>query len=629
MRRFVPLVLLLVPLLYGATYLWANWDPYGRLDRVPVAVVNADRPVDSRGEHIDAGNQFVQQLRADGLFDWRFVDRERARDGLREGEFYFTVEVPPDFSERLASAGETNPSRAVLLLTKNDANGYIAGIMADTVQAQLQNQINAAAHASYARSLYGELDRAREKLLLASQASDQLVRGTDLGAQGTESLAGGLNGIRGGVGQVSRGADGVSQATEQLDRQLSSVADFSTEQLPGAVNALVNASSTAVGNLSRIQATTAALTARAESGVAALDDLRAAHPDLAGDGAYRQALDSARGVADAATTADRDARQALSTAQEANQRALSVQSSMGPLQERMRSLTAPVDSLRDGTAELAAGTAGLTGGLDTLAGGSGVLEQGAGQLNEGARGLRGLVNDTLQRIPPTNPTEVSRAADVLGSPTQIHTGNLNPALVYGRGLAPFFFGIALWVFGLLAYLLLRPVNTRALAQRIAAPTIALAGFLPAAALGVAGGLVLYGVVDLGLGLAPLHPGWTIGLVSLASMAFTAVDQLLRSAFGAIGGLVSLVLLIVQLTASGGLYPMETTPVPFQAVHPYLPMSYLVDGLRVTISGGEVAHLVRDLLVLGGVLVGALVLTSLVVMRLRTWTTSRLHPQVDL
>ena len=43
LRRFkgpLPIIallfLLLVPSLYGALYLWSNWDPYGRLDQVPI-----------------------------------------------------------------------------------------------------------------------------------------------------------------------------------------------------------------------------------------------------------------------------------------------------------------------------------------------------------------------------------------------------------------------------------------------------------------------------------------------------------------------------------------------------------------------------------------------------------------
>ena len=38
------IVVALIPLLYGALYLWAFWDPYGNLDQIPVAIVNLDEP---------------------------------------------------------------------------------------------------------------------------------------------------------------------------------------------------------------------------------------------------------------------------------------------------------------------------------------------------------------------------------------------------------------------------------------------------------------------------------------------------------------------------------------------------------------------------------------------------------
>ena len=42
MSRVALAALLLVPVLYGGLYLWANQDPYAGLDRVPVALVVAD-----------------------------------------------------------------------------------------------------------------------------------------------------------------------------------------------------------------------------------------------------------------------------------------------------------------------------------------------------------------------------------------------------------------------------------------------------------------------------------------------------------------------------------------------------------------------------------------------------------
>lgn len=628
-RRFVPVVLVLVPLLYGALYLWSNWNPYGRLDRVPVAVVNSDRPVVANGEVVNAGQQFTQQLRADRIFDWHFVGPGEAREGLEHGRYYFSIQVPKDFSAKLATASQPNPQRATLITTKNDANGYIVGIMADTVRSELQNQVNAAAHTSYARALYGRLGDARQQLTAASTASKQLVDGTALSQQAATAMTSGLSGIRGGAAQITQGAEQVSQATAQLDGQLGSITNFSAEQLPAAVNALVNASGTAVSNLATIKTGTSFVADRANEGVARLRSLAENHPDLSDDPAYQGALNNAQKLSTATGTINDDAGQALSQARDANSEARDLQRNMGPVQQRVRALNAPADSLRAGTANIAGGSGQITGGLDALAANGGTLEAGAGQLNNGAKQLDAQVRTALGKIPPTNPGQVARAADVLGSPSQISTGNLNPAHVYGRGLAPFFFGIALWVFGLFAYLLLKPLNTRALAARTRALTLVLGGWLPAAALGVVGGLVLLGVTDAGLGLAPNDLLGTIGLVSLAAATFVSIDHFLRTALGATGGLLSLVLLILQITASGGLYPMETTPVPFQAVHPYLPMTYLVDGLRVTISGGLGEHLVRDAAVLGGFLVLFLALTTLVAMRQRVWSVGRLHPPIDL
>ena len=52
-------------------------------------------------------------------------------------------------------------------------------------------------------------------------------------------------------------------------------------------------------------------------------------------------------------------------------------------------------------------------------------------------------------------------------------------------------------------------------------------------------------------------------------------------------------LILQLAAAGGTYPAAILPGFFAAIHPFLPMSYLIDAFRVVVSGGLAAHLARD------------------------------------
>lgn len=43
-KRLIPiLAIMFIPVMYAGTFLWAFWNPYGHLDRLPVAVVNEDR----------------------------------------------------------------------------------------------------------------------------------------------------------------------------------------------------------------------------------------------------------------------------------------------------------------------------------------------------------------------------------------------------------------------------------------------------------------------------------------------------------------------------------------------------------------------------------------------------------
>ncbi|MDR7301663.1 YhgE/Pip domain-containing protein [Haloactinomyces albus] len=627
LRRLAPVVLALIPLLYGSLWLWSNWDPYGSLHEVPVAVVNSDRPVTDSGRYINAGEQFVQQLKTTELFDWHFVDPAEARSGLREGRYYFTITVPANFSANLAGATRAAPERATLRIVKNDANGYLAGIMADTARAELQNQVDSAAHAAYARALYGKVDAIREKLQLASDTADRLVRDSELNDRSIEGLTEGLTGMRDSSRRISEGVQRIADTAAQLDNRLNTLASTG-QQLPDTANALVNATNTAVTRMSTVNTAAGFLADRATDNITGLDALGRRHPELTRDPTYQRVLDDARALADTAATVESDTQRALSTTRQANTRAVELQDSIGSLQSGIRTATVRVGSLHGGTSQLASGAQALTSGLDALVGNSEVLGTGAAQLTDGARKLSGLLDDGLAEIPPTEPTRVAQAAEVLGSPTSISDRNLHPAHVYGRGLAPLWIAITLWVFGLLAYPLFKPVNLRALAGRNSAVTIALAGWLPVAVLGVLGALVLLTVVDVGLGLDPQRLWATVGLLALATAAFVAMNHFLRAWLGSAGGFLALVLLIVQITASGGLYPVETTPIPFQAIHPFLPMTYLVDGLRITISGGLTEHLLRDVAVLGGSLVASLVLTSLVVWRRRVWTVRLLHPQVE-
>ncbi|MER8186144.1 YhgE/Pip domain-containing protein [Kitasatospora sp. NPDC094015] len=630
LRRWVPLLLCLIPLLYGAMYLWANWDPYGKTARIPVAVVDQDRPADTRqGQRVDAGAQVVEQLKASRDFDWKFVDETEARGGLESGRYAFTVHIPADFSGRLATGPDTRPVQATIGIELNDANNYIAGIMTEVVQSRLQDRINSAAHEAYVRAIYGRLGDVRSKLGTAADGAQALVDATTVAQQGSSAAADATTTLHTGSAQLADGAREISEATGQVDRAAAALDQAAAQQLPAAADALADAAGTAATGLDAVHGGTGQVRQGTAAATADLARLADAHPELRDDPLYQRALRDATAVGTAAAQIDDRAAGAADQAHRAAQQATAVRASTATLQQRVRDARTPLALIDSGARNVAAGADTVTAGLGTLQQGSGALRTAADQAHDGATKLAGLIGDGRAQIPALSDDQLAEASQVLGTPVRIERTNLHPAGVYGRGLAPFFFGIALWVFGLFAYLLLRPVNRRALAGRTRSATVAVAGWLPGAVLGAVGALVLYGVVDLTLGLRPERPLETVALLLVGAAAFVAIDHSLRTAFGTVGDVLSLVLLILQLTASGGLYPVQTTPAFFQAVHPLLPMTYLVDGLRVTISGGLTSHLLRDGLVLAAFGLAFLALTTLTVHRQRGWTVARLHPDVEL
>ncbi|OIJ97140.1 hypothetical protein BIV24_07415 [Streptomyces colonosanans] len=111
--------------------------------------------------------------------------------------------------------------------------------------------------------------------------------------------------------------------------------------------------------------------------------------------------------------------------------------------------------------------------------------------------------------------------------------------------------------------------------------------------------------------------------------FAALVQWLNARFGAAGRILVLALLMLQLTSAGGTYPVQTSPGFFNAIHPYLPMSYVVEALRRLITGGGLGPVWQACAVLAAFTVGALALTAFPARRKQVWTLDRLHPELSL
>ena len=78
-------------------------------------------------------------------------------------------------------------------------------------------------------------------------------------------------------------------------------------------------------------------------------------------------------------------------------------------------------------------------------------------------------------------------------------------------------------------------------------------------------------------------GWFILFGLLASAVFMLIVYTLVSVFGNIGKAMAIVLLVLQVAASGGTFPIQVTPPFFQAINPFLPFTYAISMEREAVG----------------------------------------------
>ena len=141
LTRAALVILVLMPLLYSALYLWAFWNPFGNLNALPVALVNSDKGTSVDGKELRAGDKVIEGLKENDQISWIETDSEDARRGVESGEYYFSLELPENFSDAVASPTSGKPEKANLISTYNDANGYLSTMIGQNVMREVLNVV--------------------------------------------------------------------------------------------------------------------------------------------------------------------------------------------------------------------------------------------------------------------------------------------------------------------------------------------------------------------------------------------------------------------------------------------------------------------------------------------------------
>ncbi|MCQ9135761.1 MULTISPECIES: YhgE/Pip domain-containing protein [Streptomyces] len=674
--RAALVALLLLPLLYGALYLWSFWDPYGRLDRIPVALVNDDRGATAGGKRITAGADITENLRDSKVFEWHEVSSAEARAGVEDGRYYLSLTMPADFSRRIASSSGDSPETSALQVRTNDANNYIVGQISRTVFSEVRTAASTKASRSFLDKIFVSFSDIHGATAKAADGADDLNGGIGKAEKGSKDLADGLGNAKDGSGKLAKGLKKLDKGADSLQSGSQKVAD-GTQKLAdkvngvaGALGPFVKSNEKTIGDTARLvddsskviedhlEALVKAAPVAATGAHTASDTLAAMYkarcetpvlPDPA-CADLKKAKDAAADVATVADDVDTlvadqngDLKTLRTNLTALRKQAQSLAENAPHLSEDLDDAVSQVNALNTGAAKVAQGAKKINTGLGKAKTGSVNLDAGVGKLETGAQNLNGGIfklsdgsgkladglHDGVGRIPDYDARERDARTAVMADPVQLASHDQHKAPNYGTGFAPYFIPLSLWVGAMVAYMLIAPMNRRALAAGAPAWRIALAGWLPVVAVGVLQTTALMAVLHWAIGLEMVRAAGTVGFLFLVAACFAAIVQWLNARFGAAGRILVLALLMLQLTSAGGTYPVQTSPGFFNAIHPYLPMSYVVEALRRLISGGGLGPVWQACAVLVAFTAGALALTALSARRSQVWTLDRLHPELSL
>lgn len=457
--------------------------------------------------------------------------------------------------------------------TSDSGTGTLYGALntqAALLDAAAADPANAAAYIAQAQAINAGLKSS------AAQLDGGLAQ-IDMGIDGgTGQLKAGVSGVKAGVAQVQTGADA----------------------LLGSVSPLINSAPT-------LRAAVLQLDAGASQVNANMSSLVAGSSQVASGAS--QVNDGAASAVSGAGQIDAGASQLVDGAQ-------SAKSGAGQL-------SAGAQSAKDGSAQIASGATQLEEG-------SGTLTTGLADAVDGSGELAGALADGAKTAADQT-SNIDGKSEVMSDPVELVNEYYTTVKNYGTGFAPYFMALGLWVGGLVAGFVFKPLNSRLIMSGANPVTVAFANYLPVAFFSLIQATLLMAVLQFGLQLQIDNVPAFYAMGYLTALVFAAIMQVLMAAFGFPGKFVAIILLMLQLTACAGTFPIQTTPDFFQAINPYMPMTYVVQGMRQIMTGLDYGIVGFDCLVLFAIGAVCFALTCLVAYRKRTVRMEDLHPVLQL
>lgn len=615
--------------------------------RVAVANEDEGATKDQIGT-LNVGAMLETQLKENDQLGWHFVSADEARAEVERGDSYAAFVIPASFSRDLTGIVDGTYVKPNIQYYVNEKNNAVAPKITGAGATSLDRQINSAfvstvakvlsekaseagvsiannadqkrsdvsasvseasaklgsasqtldgmgakidaakASVASARSTLSDLDAAASELSTSLDQADQLVSDSRTSlASFSSQMGGALDGLSSNAASalagVSANAGTLDGAVQGASGRVGGLLTEGTSINNSVGDVLAELNALGIGNLPAAGTALTDLTNQNAALSTALGDLTTLNSDLSATStSISDALTKASDASAAVSSAVTNARSGVSSQLPA------ISSALDDFSSASSSMRGSLDTLRSQRDQVS----GLLDQLDSLLDGAKTATQTSAtnvaaiktDLDSVATDISSLSSsNTLRDLADSLGVNAESIASFMASPTKIETKAVYPVAAYGSAMAPLFTNLALWIGAFSLVLLFKldvdeegigPISS---ASKYMGRWMLLAFFGVIQALVVSTGVLVIGVQTVSrLGF--------VGTSMVISMVFVSIVYMLSTCFQHIGKGLCVIIMVMQIPGSAGLYPIEMLPSFFRFLHPLFPFTYGVNALREIVGG---------------------------------------------
>ena len=649
------IILIVLPCFYAWFNIKAAWDPYGNTGAIQVGIVNNDKGGNVSGKEFNVGDVIIDTLKDNKALGWNFISEKEAEYGLENGKYYATIVIPEDFTEKLLSITTNNIEKPKLIYSVNQKLNAIVPKITDkgitTIKSeigskiiktidgvifkianeigikvtnskdeirkivdviyevdenmpQIQDLVDKAYNGSITISeLVTKLNTIIPNVESGlSEAENILEKGNDYLAQfkdGIESISPsieqGLN-IASNIGNtvtalvepinpeqtsedirfiLSNSRERLENVYSNINSLTSFLESFNNEKLLNVISIFKSLGDSLSNTITLIN-----------NGITSIDN-----GEALSNNRLSEIKDSIINTTALINKANKDYPSIILPA---------INNGISDINLIISNGESIISKVEDSIPNIKSilGILGVIGefGEDNISAIQEKLPELKEKLHELTSQIKNVDNgETFDKILNLLTLDWQNESSFLASPIEIDKEVLYPITNYGSEITPFYSALALWI-GALLLVALTTVKARKFDDGTEFTGVEefFGKYLTFLTIGIAQAIVLtLGDIYL-LKIYNVEPLLFVLLGILISIVFVTIVYSLTAAIGNIGKAISLIFLVIQIAASGGLYPIQVMSEFFKRIYPFLPFKYAIGSMREAVAGITPELLTRDI-----------------------------------